>query len=443
MLSGRLSIIHRDQVEALFALVDRKRVTADKFEGDESFFKISGPLNQLTSAFTALLMTGSIKVLVGTRSLLGEGWDAPAINSLILASSVGSFMLTNQMRGRAIRIDKNTPDKISSIWHLVAIDTESQSGHRDYYNLKNRFETFVGLSEKEQTIESGFERLKTTELDKLKQGKNEHSAVSGNNRQMTSRFEKRERIAKRWKEALALDETARVIPSVKAPTVPGIRWFHFKNTFKYLSLQLTVLFSIVWTIALHLIRKPELALTVLMVGLIAVLLYKLPKTLSILRTFFCHLPVDGAIKQIGVALCNALCQTGLIETSFRRLKVTTHKNMDGTFYLALSGSTFYESSLFADCLAEILAPIDSPRYLVFREGTVYGLKRDDYHAVPLKLAVKKEYAQIFYKAWCRYVGPTEMIYTRTNLGRQRLLQAKMRAFSSVFERKVKRQDRWQ
>jgi superfamily II DNA or RNA helicase len=443
MLSGRLSIIHRDQLAELLALVDNKRVTADKFQGDEFFFKVSGPLNQLTSAFTALLMKGSIKVLVGTRSLLGEGWDAPAINSLILASSVGSFMLTNQMRGRAIRIDKNSPDKISSIWHLVAIDTESPSGHRDYHDLKNRFETFVGLSEKDQTIESGFERLKTNRLDYLKQNSSEHRAVSENNRQMTNRFEKRETIAKRWKKALTIDETARVIPSVKTPTVPGVRWFHFKNTFKYLSVQLTILLGAVWIVALHLIRKPEMALTVLMVGLIAVLLYKLPKTFSIIKTFFCHLPVDGAIKQIGTALCKALCQTGLIETSFRRIKVTANENIDGTFYLALNGCTFYESSLFADCLAEILAPIDSPRYLVIREGTVYGLKRDDYHAVPLKLGVKKEYAQIFYKAWCRYVGPTEMVYTRTNFGRQRLLQAKMRAFSSVFENKVKRQDRWQ
>jgi len=443
MLSGRLSIIHIDRLEELLDQVNRKQVTADKFQEHDSFYKISGPLNQLTTAFTALLMKGRIKVLVGTRSLLGEGWDAPSINSLILASSVGSFMLTNRMRGRAIRIDKNVPDKISSIWHLVAIDTESPSGHRDYYNLKNRFETFVGLSEKDKTIESGFERLNTKGLNRVKSLDQKTSAVSSNNRQMIRRFKNRSSIASRWIKALTLDESARVVPSVKTPTLPGIRWFHFKNTFKYMALQLTVLFGFIFTLSLHLIRKPEIALTVLMVGFVGVLLYKLPKTISIIRTFFYHLPVDGALKQIGVALCSALCQTGLIETSFRRIRVTTYENIDGTFYLSLSGSTFYESSLFADCLAEILAPIDSPRYLVIREGTVYGLKRDDYHAVPIKLAIKKEYAQIFYKAWCRYVGPTEMIYTRTTFGRQRLLQAKMRAFSSVFERKVKRQDRWQ
>src|SRR5690606_20774753 len=42
---------------------------------------------------TQIFQDGEIEVLVGTKSLLGEGWDAPAINSLILASFVGSFVL--------------------------------------------------------------------------------------------------------------------------------------------------------------------------------------------------------------------------------------------------------------------------------------------------------------------------------------------------------------
>ena len=30
--------------------------------------------------------------LVGTQALLGEGWDAPSVNTLVLASYVGSYM---------------------------------------------------------------------------------------------------------------------------------------------------------------------------------------------------------------------------------------------------------------------------------------------------------------------------------------------------------------
>ncbi len=97
----------------------------------------------------------------------------------------------------------------------------------------------------------------------------------------------------------------------------------------------------------------------------------------------------------------------------------------------------YESSLLSDCLAEILAPIENPHYLVVREGKLFGIHRDDYHTVPPKLAVKKDLAQMFYKSWCKYVGPTEPIYTRTEEGRKRRLKATMKAFSSTFKQQVK------
>ena len=42
---------------------------------------------------TELFQRGEINILIGTKSLLGEGWDSPCINSLILASFVGSFIL--------------------------------------------------------------------------------------------------------------------------------------------------------------------------------------------------------------------------------------------------------------------------------------------------------------------------------------------------------------
>ena len=35
---------------------------------------------------------------------------------------VGSYMLSNQMRGRAIRIDPNDPNKVASVWHLATVE---------------------------------------------------------------------------------------------------------------------------------------------------------------------------------------------------------------------------------------------------------------------------------------------------------------------------------
>ena len=92
---------------------DQARYAALNFSGNRRVM-----ISVLTEAFQA----GEVEAIVGTKALLGEGWDSPCINSLILASFVGSYVLSNQMRGRAIRTDKNDPGKTANIWHLVALE---------------------------------------------------------------------------------------------------------------------------------------------------------------------------------------------------------------------------------------------------------------------------------------------------------------------------------
>ncbi|WP_407332795.1 DEAD/DEAH box helicase family protein [Enterovibrio sp. 27052020O] len=442
LLTGRLSIIPTALLPALLTHISSKNVKTEPMGSQQQYQKVSAPLNQLTGAFTALLMNGDIKVLIGTRSLLGEGWDAPAINSLILASSVGSFILTNQMRGRAIRIDPANKDKISAIWHLAAINAKSFAGWSDFYSLKQRFETFVGLSEKALTIESGFDRMKATAIDSP-MNVEMASPITANNRQMTRRFHKIGIVATRWHQALSLEETARVVPSVKTNKLPAIRGYLLKRSFGYLAIQLAgAITSGILAAMSTLKHSPSMILPVLALVIAGTMIYKLPKTIFTLKVVLRYLPVDGALKQIGVALAEALCQAGFVETSIRQMKVNVIKTHDGAFFLSLSGCTFYESSLFADYLHEILAPIDNPRYLVIREGKFLGMTRDDYHAVPLRFGAKKDTAMIFYKSWCKNVSLSELIYTRTPDGRKRLLKGKMKAFSSNFSDEVKRQDRW-
>lgn len=76
----------------------------------------------LVRIVTALFQSGELRILVGTQSLLGQGWDAPALNSLVLASNTASFVLSNQMRGRAIRTNPEDAGKVANIWHLATLD---------------------------------------------------------------------------------------------------------------------------------------------------------------------------------------------------------------------------------------------------------------------------------------------------------------------------------
>jgi hypothetical protein len=359
-----------------------------------------------------------------------------------MASSVGAFMLTNQMRGRAIRTDTDAPGKISSIWHLVAVDTTSPSGLNDYRQLRARFETFVGLSERHDTIESGFERLGASGLDRVMQPLLPDTAVTANNAQMTQRLAELDAVRERWRRALAVAGAARVLPSVVTPKVETIRRFHVINTLKYVLGQIAALALAFIGMATGHARTSGTLLVLLVLAVVAAALYQLPKTIQAIRILLRHLPVDGSINAIGAALCQSLCQAGLVATPRRQLRVRTTVAGDGSVHVALAGGTFYESSLFADCMGEILGPIGNPRYLVIRSGTVYGMARDDYHAVPLPLAARKEHARTFHRAWTAHVGPSELIYTRDAAGRSRLLRARALAFSTAFAGQVRRQDRW-
>ena len=106
----------------------------------------------IVNVITMLFAQGGIQALVGTTALLGEGWDAPEINTLVLATFVGSHVLSNQMRGRAIRVHRQIVEKTSNIWHLACIDPRSPEGGSDVLMLKRRMSTFFGLGQGTQPI---------------------------------------------------------------------------------------------------------------------------------------------------------------------------------------------------------------------------------------------------------------------------------------------------
>ena len=106
ILSGSLVVIPvtardalRDVAQELH--ISHTHIHTRKLSHDGEFIRVSirGEDNQkIVQLITEVFARGEIEILVGTKSLLGEGWDAPSINTLILASFVGSFMLSNQMR---------------------------------------------------------------------------------------------------------------------------------------------------------------------------------------------------------------------------------------------------------------------------------------------------------------------------------------------------------
>ena len=454
LLTGRLVIVHESL--AVYLGTDIEAQPLPRLPG---FLGVSGSSGVTVRLLTAQLQAGRIHLLVGTQALLGEGWDAPCINSLVLASSVGSYMLTNQMRGRAIRIDKQAPEKVASIWHIVAIVLDRASlpfvsegalyepGLADFHELNARFSTFVGVRHDDDFIENNLLRLslpyveteedKVTGTDKLVL---KHSAftsaarLESSNAEMIDRLRQLQRIEDRWHASIAAGDVGQVVPTVSPARPPSMRAFYFERTLRYFLMPLLCVF-------VGLLPLFQAGVPTALLLLLVVFVWQLPKLLRIGNLLFRHLPVDGTLHQMGLAVRDTLCASGLIETPASRLKVDS-QSFDGAVYINLSGGTFHEKSLFADCMHELLAPIENPRYLIIRHGRWLGRNRTDYHAVPTRLGLRKENATLLHQAWQRYVGDAELIYTRVRDNRRILLHARARAFSAGTEALVNRTDRW-
>jgi hypothetical protein len=440
LLTGRVALLHGDRLDELRVALggDAGALDAKPLERCPGFMRVrAGSGNRLVRAFTQLLIAGRLRVLVGTRALLGEGWDAPAVNSLVLASYVGTYMLTNQMRGRAIRVDPAQPDKAASIWHLVAVDTSTEAGRADLDDLRGRFRTFVGLCANRPVVESGLARLDLPELDGPER-------LRELNEIMAERVARHGTLGERWSQAIAVSEEKRILPSVRVATPPQARPFLLTNTLKHLLWVATSTFTGIFSWIVQSARPDSgrAMLWVLIVAAVVATVVSLPKFVKALVLLIRHLPVDGSVRQIALALRDALCEADLLKTGRQDLAVKVTQLEDRSCSIALAGGTFHECALFADSLEELLGAIENPRYLLTRPGTGWWRWRVDYHAVPSVLGGKKEKAVLMHMAWRRRLGPAKLIYTRTAEGRAVLLKARGRAFSSAFASGAQRYDRW-
>ena len=97
-----------------------------------------------------------------------------------------------------------------------------------------------------------------------------------------------------------------------------------------------------------------------------------------------------------------------------------------------------ESAIFTEAMAQVLGPLDNPRYMIPRQikilndnwvskllpeviGKYFRTKKKKlamYHAVPKKLAQNKEDALIFQKYWNFEVSPGEVVYGYSEDGRE-------------------------
>ncbi|HCU34752.1 MAG TPA: hypothetical protein DGT21_04675 [Armatimonadetes bacterium] len=404
---------------------------------------VGGHERRLVRLMTRLFDAGAVSVLVGTAALLGEGWDAPSINSLVLASSVASYMLSNQMRGRAIRTQALNPGKTANIWHLACIEPGSINPGEDMASLARRFEAFVGVSPDDTLICSGIERLGLGEPPYTVE------SVAETNARVALQAADRWALRHRWQVALdAGDRFQRVVTEVKADPASLPRGFILGQTISALAIQAVTTGTAVFFGGLRLGVEaasygagPATVLTILAgaAGLGAAI--AIPGTVKALWLAYRHGPVASSIRQIGRVVLESLSHAGAIKTPLKTLKVNARTFRNGGVHCSLTGGTTYETSAFLDAMQELLDPVENPRYLLLRRDT---LRRGaiDYHAVPTLIGRNGDDARYFAARWRKAVGRCELAYTRNPEGRKTLLKARTEALSAAFVPRSRRVSIW-
>jgi superfamily II DNA or RNA helicase len=362
---------------------------------------------------TSVFQQGGITVLVGTKSLLGEGWDAPCINTLVLASFVGSFVLSNQMRGRSIRVDSSQPQKTANIWHLVCVEPGLFGPGDDYELLVRRCSAFAGVNSAAPVIENGTERLGFGHPPFSR------DQIAQINAQTCKRALDRAGLRQQWQDALGAGSIKQMTDGLKAPDEVLPRGFVLANTIAALLIQAA--YVVVATLEyfgriLGRVRTTQdfWSFIALLLGIAAIV--SLPWSLIALWRFIRHGTPERCIKQIGRAVLEALEYEGSIDQHAGVFRVYADRNGDGTVFCWIGGGTGKEQATFLRALREILSPIDNPRYLLARRK-IWRVFREDYFAVPDTLARKKEVAEMFTHRWKRLVGTVELVYTRLKAAR--------------------------
>jgi superfamily II DNA or RNA helicase len=450
ILTGTLTVVPSEAREQLNTIavelsLDTMRLDCKPLPHDERFCQVTlggADKQQIVTLITRLFQQGWLNVLVGTTSLLGEGWDAPSVNVLVLASFVGSYMLSNQMRGRAIRTQEGNPAKTANIWHLVCQEENAAVAGEDLETLTRRFKAFVGVSFAHSVIESGLGRLG------LGRPPFDRARIEQINAMMVQHAGDRDGLRMRWELALAAAGAGLMLEEVTTSQSVLPRDFVFARTILAALWQ-----AWFWGVAVFslLMRSTQsvrgqmatrLLMLVLAIASAAAAIAALPRFARALWLCLHHGPVAASMEQIGKALFKSLVEVGAIETGRARIRVVAQGRTYGSVSCTLKGATTRQRSVFLEALQELLAPVDDPRYLLVRKNPLGSLVHRDYHAVPKALAKNKESAEHFAKMWTRYIGPCELIYTRSAEGRQRLLKARAQSLSATFQHRTERTRAW-
>ncbi len=170
LVTGKTILVDDDLVDRFLTLSERwaeqQRLIVEFFMRSpiSKWYAIiggSGPdwsTDTYTRYVTWLFEQGITKCLVGTRFLLGEGWDSLTLNTLLDLTTIASETTVNQVKGRALRRDPSNPDKVTNIWEFVPHPSLTPHSRDEFTNFVRKHQHYWGIDNK-GNIRNGVARI--------------------------------------------------------------------------------------------------------------------------------------------------------------------------------------------------------------------------------------------------------------------------------------------
>jgi superfamily II DNA or RNA helicase len=375
---------------------------------------------------TRYFEAGRSRCLVGTRGLLGEGWDACSVNVLVDLTAVTTRTSVHQVRGRSLRLDPGRPRKVADNWDVVCVAAGHAKGAADYDRFVRKHRGYYALAESGE-IESGVSHV-MPELSPYGPPSGERFASF--NGRMLERPDGRAGAYDRW-------GVGRPYHNVLADTV-RIRFGRTLGPPQRRALR-PAPGATTAGVRLPLVASAGGALAALGVGAVSGLAAEGAAaalaavaagswwTGRSMRERMAAAAPTALLDDLAAALREALQAAGLVG---REARVRLTVEPDGCYRCLLDGASLEDSRTFAEALDELLAPLDQPRYVVprfvddaprtawaalwtvLRHAAGRPGRRVVYHAVPAVLAVNHTRAETFGRAWNRHVSAGRPLFQR-------------------------------
>jgi superfamily II DNA or RNA helicase len=379
---------------------------------------------------TRFFEEGHCHVLVGTRGLLGEGWDARSVSGLVDLTTATTSTAVVQTRGRALRTDPYWPEKVSLTWSVVCVSEDHPKGGNDWDRFVRKHAGFYGV-DAEGEIVAGVGHV---DADLSPYAPPPADAFDQVNARMLARSEQREAIREAWAVGRPYVDTVlhtvRIKPSTPTGTVlvPAPVALHGNDLrvrddrLAPWRPHLAIAIGIVLAVVAFLLNLTPAA--VIGVGLFTMLGIQSFVAVDRGRRLADDLARRPSIEQIAYAVADGLHSAGLSPVGADGVRVEI--DPVGERRCSLEGVSPAVSAAFAASLDEVVSPMAEPRYVLPRwvlhepidnlDGIKAALRllRPDgevWHSVPTVLGTTGKRAQAFAAAWDHWVGGGPATYT--------------------------------